>query len=318
MCEKGGDCEPDGDAGSDAPVVADDEVPPEAAERAEALHAPAPAGSAACRWRGAGASATSRSEEGEDGEERGLRAGPVTPAPSAAPEDAEGRQHHARPRTSSCSPGTRLERRAHRRARRRRRATTAAAAAGGRQRDAALRALPKVSDDERDLEPLEEDALECEREASTSRAPARCSRTARRSLPRARGEDGVLVVQRLVAARAQDRLAQPLQPEDQQQRPDDEPKRVDREQSVSAGPSTPTITASARLAAADADQRRAPATRDARRQARSSAPPPSRPHWPGTPRERGRLVRHGHRKYRRGPPALPRCDAPGNSAVAVL
>jgi len=42
--------------------------------------------------------------------------------------------------------------------------------------------------------------------------------------------DRVLVVQVLVAARAQDRLAQPLQAEDQEQRADDEPEDVDRDE----------------------------------------------------------------------------------------
>ena len=41
--------------------------------------------------------------------------------------------------------------------------------------------------------------------------------------------DRFLVVQRLQAARAQDRLAQPLQSEDQQHRAHDEPQRVDRQ-----------------------------------------------------------------------------------------
>ena len=41
--------------------------------------------------------------------------------------------------------------------------------------------------------------------------------------------DGFLVVQRLQAARAQDRLAQPLQPEHQQDRADDQAQRVDRQ-----------------------------------------------------------------------------------------
>ena len=42
-------------------------------------------------------------------------------------------------------------------------------------------------------------------------------------------EDRVLVVQRLVAARAQDRLAQPLQSEHEQQRAHDESQHVDRQ-----------------------------------------------------------------------------------------
>jgi hypothetical protein len=43
------------------------------------------------------------------------------------------------------------------------------------------------------------------------------------------GIDRVLVVQRFEAARAQDRLAEPLQTEDQQQGSDEQPQRVDRE-----------------------------------------------------------------------------------------
>ena len=58
--------------------------------------------------------------------------------------------------------------------------------------------------------------------------PARSSRGAARGLAQLPREDRVLVVQRLVAARAQDRLAQPLQSEHEQERADDEPKRVQR------------------------------------------------------------------------------------------
>ena len=93
------------------------------------------------------------------------------------------------------------------------------------------------------------------------------SSPARRSSPR-RGrplalsrERLVLVVQRLVAARAQNRLAQPLQPEDEQERADDEPQRVDR--NARAGPSTATISAEHDRGGADADQRRTPAAHDA-------------------------------------------------------
>lgn len=44
-----------------------------------------------------------------------------------------------------------------------------------------------------------------------------------------RGENRVLVVQGLEPARAQDRLAHPLQPEHQEQPADDEPEDVDRQ-----------------------------------------------------------------------------------------
>src|SRR5262249_15300568 len=39
VLQEPGEAEPDGDPGGDPPVVADDEVPPEAAERAHTLHA---------------------------------------------------------------------------------------------------------------------------------------------------------------------------------------------------------------------------------------------------------------------------------------
>ena len=59
--------------------------------------------------------------------------------------------------------------------------------------------------------------------------PARSLAARCRGLLALRAEGLVLVVQRLVAARAQDRLAQPLQPEREQQRADDEAKRLDRD-----------------------------------------------------------------------------------------
>ena len=82
--------------------------------------------------------------------------------------------------------------------------------------DAALRAAER-EDDERDLEPLEQHALEREREAVPVEARALLVPCGARLRQLAR-EDRRLVVQRLVAARAQDRLAQPLQPEHEQQR----------------------------------------------------------------------------------------------------
>ena len=74
--------------------------------------------------------------------------------------------------------------------------------------------------------PFEEHALERDRE----RVPVVCRSLAVGAEQRDLGfVDRVLVVQRLQAARAQDRLAQPLQPEDQQHRADDESQRVDRQ-----------------------------------------------------------------------------------------
>ena len=59
--------------------------------------------------------------------------------------------------------------------------------------------------------------------------PARSLAAGRRRPLALCAERLVLVVQILEAARAQDRLAQPLQPEREQQRADDEAKRVDRD-----------------------------------------------------------------------------------------
>src|SRR2546426_491397 len=85
--------------------------------------------------------------------------------------------------------------------------------AGGGERDAALRAAEREEHD-RALEPLEEDALDREREP----VPVDAGLLLAAGRPRLRElarEDRLLVVERLVAARAQDRLAQPLQAEDE-------------------------------------------------------------------------------------------------------
>ena len=86
--------ERDRDAGGDAPVVADDEVPPEAAERAEVPHASAPAATSCDRRRrSARTSANETSaEEGDHAEQRELVAGPVDAGALGAPEAAEARQ----------------------------------------------------------------------------------------------------------------------------------------------------------------------------------------------------------------------------------
>ena len=77
--------------------------------------------------------------------------------------------------------------------------------------------------------------------------------------------DRVLVVQRLQPARAQDRLAQPLQTEDQQHRADDEPQRVDRKIRQRRAEAA-TITAKADERRGDAPPGRSPAPRDADRE----------------------------------------------------
>src|SRR5207237_8000315 len=108
-----------------------------------------------------------------------------------------------------------------------RRETEGRRGAHGCQRDAPLRAA-KRDDDERDLEAFEQYALEREGEAvpvdAAALEPLRCAR-----LLQLLGEDRVLVMQGLEAARAQDGLAQPLKPEREQQPADDEPERVQRD-----------------------------------------------------------------------------------------
>jgi len=60
--------------------------------------------------------------------------------------------------------------------------------------------------------------------------PARASRPAARALLLLAREDLRLVVQRLEAARSQDRLAQPLEPECEEQPADDQAEDIDRDQ----------------------------------------------------------------------------------------
>ena len=80
---------------------------------------------------------------------------------------------------------------------------------------------PEGDDDEDDLEALEEDPLEADHEGEPVEPEAALVAGGPRGLD-LRAERVLLVVQGLQAGGAQDRLAQPLQPEDQQQRADDE------------------------------------------------------------------------------------------------
>ena len=94
-------------------------------------------------------------------------------------------------------------------------ASTTTNAAAPIAASATLCCAAERDDDERHLEPFEEHAFERDGE----RVPVDAFVIARRGQ---RGqtfllEDGVFVVQRLEAARAQDGFAQPLEPEDQQQ-----------------------------------------------------------------------------------------------------
>ena len=87
---------------------------------------------------------------------------------------------------------------------------------------------PERDHDEDDLEALEQDSLERDGEPVPvqRRSPVRSSRRGQVALPPKRL---ILVVQRLVAARAQDRFPQPLEPEHEKQRADDEPQGIDRD-----------------------------------------------------------------------------------------
>ena len=266
----------DRDERRDEPVVADHELPPEAAERGEPLHAVT-------------ASRRSRSQqphEDEREERRRIRARrgarrPIRASPLRRPPSDQ-----KIPNVVSITPTANFMRSPDPRERRADGEADArdeherASGAGRRERDRALRAAER-EDDEHDLEPLQQHAFEREDEAVPVDARALDVRRTLGfgKLPR---EDRVLVVECLVAARAQDRLPQPLQAEDEQQRADDEP------QSPAAG--SPSAPARAPRDDRQHERRRAdPARRSAsraraRRRARSSAPPRSRRRSRGTRR----------------------------------
>ena len=132
---------------------------------------------------------------------------------------------------------------------------------GRGERDRALRATER-EDDEHDLEPLEQHALEREDEAVPVEAGPLDVRGALRVGELAR-EDRVLVVQRLEAARTEDRLPQPLQPEDEEQSADDEPQRVERNRGQRR-PEHGRDRGERERRGADSCERRAPAARERR------------------------------------------------------
>src|SRR5439155_9636186 len=112
-------------------------------------------------------------------------------------------------------------------------------------------------DDEDHLEAFEKDALEGDGE----RVPVEAATLldARRGGALAfLAKRFLLVVQRLVAARPQDRLAKPLEAEDEQQRPDDEPQSVDGDP-TERGTEGRDQASQHDPRRRDADQRRAPA-----------------------------------------------------------
>ena len=94
-----------------------------------------------------------------------------------------------------------------------------------RQADVALRAT-EGHDDERHFEAFEEHALERDRERVPVVAGFGSGGLELRHLGPI---DRILVVQSLQTAGSEDRLAQPLEPEEQEQRADDEAQRVDRQ-----------------------------------------------------------------------------------------
>ena len=226
------------------------------------------------------------------------------------PEDPERRQHHADGELHRVLRDTR-ERRADGDADARDEHERGRGSERG-ERDRALRAA-EGEDDEHDLEPLEQHALEGEREAVPVDPGALDVRRAAclRELAR---EDRVLVVQRLVARRAQDRLPQPLQAEDEQQRADHEPQRVDRDRRQRRAEHRHDHRERERRRA-EPRERRPPARAPARPRGRSSAPPPSRRRWRGRRRGRGRRRRRSTAHL--GPRVAAAADPASALAAAV-
>ena len=141
-----------------------------------------------------------------------------------------------------------------------RRTSTTAVDCGGRsQRSPALR-RPERDHDEYDLEPFEQYSLERDRE----RVPIhrrRCGTRHAGCLFALGSERRTLVVQRLVAAGAKNRLSQPLETEDQEEPSDNEAQGVDREQAERGTEHRDDHTED-ECGDSDADQRRAPTPHD--------------------------------------------------------
>ena len=171
MGEQRREPERDDDAGGHDPVVTDDEVPPEARKADEEPHGLAPCCGSGTRltaarnaWRRRSTrTSTSGGEqvEREDREQGCVAAGPGRPGALGAPEDAERGQHGADGELQRVlrDPG---ERRAHEDGRDEHDQQRQPGRTGG-DRDTAAPAA-EADDDEGDLEPLEEHALERQRE----------------------------------------------------------------------------------------------------------------------------------------------------------
>ena len=212
----------DGDDERDPPLVADDEIPPEAPEPGEAhtitlLRRPA---------QGADAELRAGEPRQQDQRQSDVTARPLDGMTVLGdgvqaldePEHAERRQQepdavldqvlgHARERAMDGDSDREHERE------RRLHPPTAGAPVG--------RARSEAHDDEHDLEPFEQHALERDREGVPVETQAEVAGGVVRGF-RLRHEGLVLVVQSEAAAAAQNRLAQPLQPEGQEQDADDE------------------------------------------------------------------------------------------------
>ena len=130
--------------------------------------------------------------------------------------------------------------------------------------DAALCALPKVITMNATSSPSRSTPLNASVKPYQS-SPARCRRRGAPASCELAREDRLLVVQRLEAAGAQDRLAQPLQAEGEQQRADDEAQGVDRDD-ASAPAERGDDHARARASRPRPGERGAPAARDADRE----------------------------------------------------
>ena len=227
MREERHDADHHDDADREAPVVADDEVVPELREPTDPLHGVTSPDVIARAPIERSTNATSASDtpttNAMTSEERCVTGGPVDARTLGRPEDAERREHHAdaelhrvlgHPREGLVDDH-RGDEHYNQRSR----------GADRRQADVALRAA-KGHDDERHFEAFEEDPLERDRERVPVVAGFGSSGL---ELGHLGPIDRILVVQSLQAAGSEDRLAQPLEPEEQEQRADDESQRVDRE-----------------------------------------------------------------------------------------
>ena len=200
---------------------------------------------------------TRRGDEADHGEERDVVAGPVDARALGAPEEAEARQHHS-DRELDGVLGHARERRAHEHADDDDEHDRGRGARDG-EAESPLRA-PNVITMNATSSPSSRTPLNATVNPYQSSRPTRSPPP--RSLLALPREDLVLVVQRLVAARAQDRLAQPLQPEREQQGADDEAQGRDRDE-LQRRPERSDDRRQRSDGGPDADQGRAPAANHA-------------------------------------------------------